>query len=506
MTSNPIIAWFGQLGHLGAPTAALLADQRPTMDYWLAHRAALPAHVRTCPITQRYLHLLGPLGWADLPERQGHANGNPTPLAYAPLAAAYLIKLDQQLPSIAALRQYLMDHPALVWLCGFPLVPAHNPYGFDAEASLPTHRHLTRLLRQMPNAVPQALLDRSVSCLQTELAAVAPNLGNTVALDTKHILAWVQENNPKQYVAERFDKTKQPKGDPDCKLGCKKRHNKTASPPDQLPASPRSTDDSTLATPHQEGRPASKAQVGEYYWGYASAIVVVKVPGYGEFVLAELTQTFDRGDVLSFFPLMAQVERRLGRKPQYGALDAAFDAHYVYDYFHAAGGFAAVPLAQRGKTTRTFDPDGLPICPAGLAMPLRETFRCRATAFEHQRGRYACPLQYPQPTADACPVADAHWPKGGCVVTMATSLGARLRLQLDRDAEAYQLIYAQRTATERLFSQALDLGIEHPKLRNRAAIANLNTLIYVLLNLRTLQRIRHRLQTRNDAESQGQNA
>jgi len=33
------------------------------------------------------------------------------------------------------------------------------------------------------------------------------------------------------------------------------------------------------------------------------------------------------------------------------------------------------------------------------------------------------------------------------------------------------------------------LGIEHPKLRNGITIANLNTLIYVLINLRALQRI-----------------
>jgi hypothetical protein len=122
------------------------------------------------------------------------------------------------------------------------------------------------------------------------------------------------------------------------------------------------------------------------------------------------------------------------------------------------------------------------------------------TAVEHERGRYACPLRYPQQTADACPVSDEHWAKGGCVVTMPTSLGARLRLQLDRAAEPYKTIYAQRTATERLFSQARELGIERPKLRNGAAVANLNTLIYVLLNLRTLQRIRQRLQARSVAE------
>ncbi len=83
---------------------------------------------------------------------------------------------------------------------------------------------------------------------------------------------------------------------------------------------------------------------------------------------------------------------------------------------------------------------------------------------------------------------------------MPTSLGARLRLQLDRSAEPYKTLYAQRTATERLFSQALALGIERPKLRNGAAVANLNTLIYVLLNLRALQRIRRRLPAHNGPE------
>ncbi len=42
---------------------------------------------------------------------------------------------------------------------------------------------------------------------------------------------------------------------------------------------------------------------------------------------------------------------------------------------------------------------------------------------------------------------------------------------------------------ERIFSQAVALGIERPKLRNRQAITNLNTLTYVLINLRAMQRV-----------------
>ncbi len=75
---------------------------------------------------------------------------------------------------------------------------------------------------------------------------------------------------------------------------------------------------------------------------------------------------------------------------------------------------------------------------------------------------------------------------------MPTSVGARLRYTLDRDSAAYKQVYHQRTAVERINSQAVALGIERPHIRNGAAIANLNTLIYILINLRFLQRLRQK--------------
>jgi hypothetical protein len=224
--------------------------------------------------------------------------------------------------------------------------------------------------------------------------------------------------------------------------------------------------------------------------------VATKVPGWGEFVLAELTQPFNCSDVSYFFPLMTDVERRLGFRPRFGAFDAAFDAWYVYEHFHRddeKGGFAAVPFAQKGGHKRSFSPDGLPLCKAGLPMPLKLTFMVRkGVLVPHQKGRYACPLFFPEPTGQACPIDDPHAAKGGCITSLATSVGARIRYQLDRDSEAYKDLYKQRTATERINAQAVALGIERPKLRNGAAIANLNTLIYVLINLRALQRVRIR--------------
>lgn len=72
----------------------------------------------------------------------------------------------------------------------------------------------------------------------------------------------------------------------------------------------------------------------------------------------------------------------------------------------------------------------------------------------------------------------------------------RVRYELDRKGEPYLALYRQRTATERINSQAMALGIERPKLRNGQAIANLNSLRYVLINLRVLHRL-HQPTTRH---------
>jgi hypothetical protein len=115
------------------------------------------------------------------------------------------------------------------------------------------------------------------------------------------------------------------------------------------------------------------------------------------------------------------------------------------------------------------------------------------TLVKHQRGKYVCPLQAQDAPSDAvCPIDHERWPKGGCKTTMPTSVGARLRYTLDRECEAYQDAYRQRTATERINSQAVALGIERPHLRNGQAIANRNTLIYTLINLRFLKRLHDR--------------
>lgn len=215
------------------------------------------------------------------------------------------------------LRQFLIEHPALVWLLGFQLKADRTMrYGFDVAASVPSRKQLGRVLRNLDNQMLQFLLSSTVTLIAQELPAEVA-FGQEISMDTKHIVAWVKENNPKAYVktAERLDKTRQPQGDPDCKLGCKKKSNQNKGQAD---------------TPAAHKKRATNFSCDQYFWGYNSGVVATKVTGYGEFVLAELTQTFDKGDTTFFFPLMTATEARLGFRPPFGTLDAAFDAWYTF--------------------------------------------------------------------------------------------------------------------------------------------------------------------------------
>lgn len=426
---------------------------------------ALPRFVRQSPVACRYHRLLSDINWEAFPERDLNPQGRHTPTPYRPFVAACLVKLAEEKRSMTKLHTFLLEHPALMYLLGF-----------SVRQTLPTARHFTRLLRTMPNSVCQFMLDESVRLLQAQLREDVPDFGQHIALDTKHILAWVKENNPKAYVADRYNKDTQPAGDPDCKLGCKKRHNQHGD---------------VEFSPTHNPLPAGGIEVGEFHWGYASGVVATKVPGRGEFVLAEFTQPFNCPDVSYFFPLMDATERRLGFRPRFGAFDAAFDAHYVYAHFHQDDalwqeGFAAVPYTQRNGTPRTFSSEGHPICAAGAIMHLQFQFTRRTTLYEHECDHYICPYKG---SDVSCPINHVRWAKGGCTTRLPSGPGSRLRHQIDRKSDLYRTIYDQRTATERINSQAKALGIERPYLRNQQSITNQNTLIYVLINLRALRRI-----------------
>ena len=183
---------------LPAASAPVIPLTRACLSQLAQADALLPKFVAEDAVARKYLDLLGPLDWAHFPERPANQPWpGPDPAPRAPYVAAYLVKRNESLRSMGHLRRYLGEHPALVWILGFSLTPAPTaPHGFDVEGSLPSRRQCGRVLRELDNAAAQFLLDGTVYLIQQALPADV-NFGDVIALDTKHIIAWVTENNPK---------------------------------------------------------------------------------------------------------------------------------------------------------------------------------------------------------------------------------------------------------------------------------------------------------------------
>jgi hypothetical protein len=236
-------------------------------------------------------------------------------------------------------------------------------------------------------------------------------------------LPTLQENNLKDYVADRYDPTRQPAGDSDCRLGVKRSSN-------------------------QEKPDGQEEERKEYLWGYGTGIVAATHPRYGDVALAEFTQPFNETDISYFKPLQRRVVEALTFHPSNLAADAAYDAWYVYQPFVERGGMAAIPLNPRGHPVPKLSPNGIHLCPQDLEM-------APSYKYDHTEGYRAqllrCPLLFPHPTAQTCD--HEQFTKGvGCVKHIHIELGGRMRVALDRSSEAYKAIYNQRTASERINS------------------------------------------------------
>ena len=409
------------------------------------------------PVVTAYRALFSLFDWSVVEQWQDQrsSRGRP-PHPESAYLKAFLLRINEGLIYTCQLREFLCKHPLLIIELGFHLtLDPTAVYGFDVERTLPSRFWLGEKLRHFNPALLQDLLHATVTALQAEI----PGLGETVAFDVKHISAWVKENNQRAYVKDRYDKHKQTSGDPDCKLGVKRSSN-------------------------QEQPDGSTKVHKESLWGYGSGVAAATIPGYGDVVIAEYTQPFNESDVTYFEPLYQRAALALGFFPTHSTADAAFDAWYVYQKSVIHGGIAAVPLNQHGHPPFPRDPDGVPRCPKALRMMPTFTF---AHTNGYQALRYRCPLLFPQKTGESCD--HAQFLKGcGCVKDVNHEKGGQLRITLDRTSPLYQAVYRQRTSCERITSQAKEFGIERPKVRNRQSVERLNTLTYLIINVRALTR------------------
>jgi hypothetical protein len=436
------------------------------------------------PVVQEYHAFFSLFDWSlvDQWQAQRSSRGRPAHPISAYLKAL-LIRIHRKFIYASELRHFLVTHPLLIIELGFRLVlDPSAPYGFDVEKTLPCRYWFCQKLRTLDQTLLQQLLHATVTALQAEI----PGLGETVAFDVKHIYAWVKENNERVFVTERYDKEKRLAGDPDCRLGVKKSSNQEkteATSGAEAPAPSPQKKKKKSASPDPAKQPLEpEKEKKELIWGYGSGVAAATHPTYGDVVLAEYTQPFNENDITYFRPLYQQAVVALNRFPTNITADAAFDAWYVHEAAASHGGIGAIPLRQPSKNPVVREADGTPHCPKGLLMHPTKQFN---HTYGYRAQRFQCPLLFPEKTGDCCD--HEQFTKGkGCVKDVNWELGGRMRVTLDRESSLYKEIYNQRTSAERINSQAKEFGIERPKVRNIHSVRNLNTLIYLVINVRAL--------------------
>jgi len=408
------------------------------------------------PIVLHYRQIFDVFDFSILPE----ANKGPVGNSLEVYAKVFLVMVEERIKSSEELRRFLLKHPALVIFLGFNLkgISPTLPFGFDIQETVPSARHLRRKLQEIENSNLKLLLYDTIHNLQS-----LGLLNGIAAMDTKEILAYVKENNPKQYVKDRFKKDNIPPGDKTCALGAKPSSNKD-----------------------ENGKKEPR-----YFWGYKSGAIFSQTE-HGLACLSENTSPAAKADVKFFFPLLLPLVS-LGIDIKAFLADAAFDAWYVYAAIHALNAKAYIPINTRGHATQKmeFGPNGRPVCQKGLEMDNGGKW------FDKQKGYHrlkaTCPLV--NPTTGKRKKKHAHInceilaskPKG-CSRIINLDDPDNLRFAIDRQSKEFKDAYKQRTQAERGFSIFKDYGIETPIQRNINSVSNLATLAYCLMNARVIMK------------------
>ena len=408
------------------------------------------------PVVLHYKELFGSLNFSLLPEAKYGPQGNSIEV----YVKTFLVMIEEGIESSEKLRLFLVRHPALVVFLGFKLkgISKDLPFGFHIEETVPTARHLRRKLQEIHNSHLKLLLHDTINKLD-ELKL----LNGIAAMDTKEIWAFVKENNPKQYVKDRYKKQNIPSGDRTCALGAKPSSNKD-----------------------KNGKKKAR-----YFWGYKSGAIFSQTQ-YGVACLSEDTCPANKPDVKFFFPLIWSLAS-LGINVKVFLADAAFDAWYVYAAVDALDAKAYIPINTRGHKIlkQEFGPNGRPVCQKGLEMDNGGKWFDKQKGYHRQKA--TCPLVNPRTGKKKKKHENTHCdilnskPKG-CTRVINLDDPDNLRFAMDRQSKHFKDTYKQRTLAERGFSILKSYGMENPMQRNINSVSNLVTLAYCLMNNKVIMK------------------
>jgi hypothetical protein len=384
------------------------------------------------PPTVQYESLFQNLPSLVLGESQ---RGRP-PLPKDALFKAFIYKALRRLKTLTDLAFEFHNNPTICQAVGF------NPY-----VRPPSVERFSQFIRNTPHSALQTVRSKLVQTLLQEGVVT----GKHLAMDSCPILAEVRENNLKTAVANRFDKSRRPKGDPDARLGVLIHFPKPF-----------------------------KKEI-RYFWGYRNHLVV---DAEEELPLWEVTHPANKGEAHQAIPMLQKIKESFPVMIETVGGDAGYDNEKTLCFIIKE--LKAKPVITRNtrqlQTTPYTVKGNEVICEADLPMHRKGKMTVKRTGITYLQ--YCCPIHFGKEKHRhlLCPAAHPKFVKQkGCNALIR--LTPSIREQIDYGSQVFKKLQRKRTSVERVFSRLLCIAMQEPPVIGINAIRNYCTIAHIAVLL-----------------------
>lgn len=283
----------------------------------------------------------------NLPKLEQHTpKTGRRPTSRNSLLKALIYKSLRRFPFLSDLTFELNNNPSVSQALGFnPLAPAPSVERFSSFLH-DTKNHELKALHQK---LVQALIEAGVIS------------GKSIAIDSCPIVVPLKENNLKTSMADRFDKTRRPAGDPDARLGVMIHY----------------------PTPF-------KKEV-RYFWGYRNHVINDTAT---ELPIWETTKKANVSEIRIAKALIRETKNFFDLNIEVVTGDTNYDAEDLLKFIiKELNALAIIPHNPRNEQPKGYQIKGdKVICEAGLAMYRKGKMRPKNTGILYCQ--YTCPIYY----------------------------------------------------------------------------------------------------------------
>jgi len=359
------------------------------------------------------------------------------PVSRNSLLKALIYKALRRIATLGDLTFELNNNPCLSQILGFnPLKPAPSVERFSSFLRTTQNQEFKNVHHQLVHS----LIKENVMT------------GTSIAIDSCPIVAPLRENNLKTSMANRFDKTRKPLGDPDARLGVMIHFPKPF-----------------------------KREI-RYFWGYRNHIVsdtATELPVWEMVEPANICETKIAKSMIretkSFFNINFETV----------VADAHFDTEdFLTFVINELKALAIIPRNPRNEQPKGYQIKGNNvICEASLPMYRKGKMRNKRTGILYCQ--YSCPINY-DPTIRKqyimCPIFHTKFVNGkGCNALIR--LQPSIREKIEYGTQQFKKLYSSRISVERIFSRLLSITMQNPTVRGLYSIGNHVTIAHLAVSL-----------------------